>query len=154
IEFSGASSPVLPLPLSVIRTPYQFYLSVHTILASFTHAHTLSNSSTKILKYRMQLLSIAQTLTQITSQLESLSIAMSDKASKDSKVISLTKFAPDDYHLWAAQSEATFIVHKVWEIITGTEQNPSPTIPDDGSSVADTDVNAAITSTMRKKIAS
>jgi hypothetical protein len=79
---------------------------------------------------------------------------MSDKASKDSKVITLTKFAPDDYHLWAAQSEATFIVHKVWEIVIGTEQSPGPAIPDDGSSVADTDVNAAITSTMRKKIAS
>ena len=38
-----SSSPVLPLPLAVIRTPHQLHFSAYTILA-LLHAHTLSNS--------------------------------------------------------------------------------------------------------------
>jgi hypothetical protein len=51
------------------------------------------------------------------------------------KPISLTKLSPEDYQLWAVQSEATFTVHNVWDIVNGLEPKPIP-IPADGNEVA------------------
>jgi gag-polypeptide of LTR copia-type len=43
-----------------------------------------------------------------------------------SKTIHLTDMAPDSYRLWAAQTEATFSVHGVWDIVTGERLRPDP----------------------------
>ena len=40
------------------------------------------------------------------------------------KTIRLTALKPEDYRLWAAQSEATFRVHGVLDIVLGREPIP------------------------------
>jgi hypothetical protein len=82
---------------------------------------------------------------------------MSD-SKKDIKIISLTKFAPDEYHLWAAQTESTFVVRKVWDIVVGIEQCPGPASIDDGdpevASTTGSATTAQVSSATRKKIVS
>jgi hypothetical protein len=55
------------------------------------------------------------------------------------KTISLTELTPEDYQLWAVQLEATFTVHKVWDIVNGNEPKPLP-IPENGEDIS-TDEN-------------
>jgi gag-polypeptide of LTR copia-type len=43
-----------------------------------------------------------------------------------SKTIRLTDLVPDNYRLWAAQTEATFNVHGVWDIVLGQRLRPPP----------------------------
>jgi hypothetical protein len=43
-----------------------------------------------------------------------------------SKTIRLTALVPDDYRLWAAQTEATFSVHGVWDLMLGQRVRPQP----------------------------
>src|ERR1700685_1210484 len=46
-----------------------------------------------------------------------------------SKTIRLTELAPDSYRLWAAQTEATFTVQGVWDIVVGERlrhDHPAP----------------------------
>ena len=42
------------------------------------------------------------------------------------KIIRLTELAPENYRLWASQSEATFRAYGVLDIVLGREPNPSP----------------------------
>ena len=46
-----------------------------------------------------------------------------------SKTIRLTELAPDSYRLWAAQTEATFTVHGVWDIVVGERLRPDQPAP-------------------------
>jgi hypothetical protein len=50
-----------------------------------------------------------------------------------SKTIRLTALVPDDYRLWAAQTEATFSVHGVWDLVLGQRLRPQPDAPPSGN---------------------
>jgi hypothetical protein len=45
-------------------------------------------------------------------------------AEKREKTIRLTDLHPENYRLWVAQSESTFRVHGVLDIVLGRELNP------------------------------
>jgi len=73
------------------------------------------------------------------------------------KTISLTELTPDDYQLWAVQCEATFAVHKVWDIVNGNEAKPIPPSENDEDVSSDDNVSdadlAQYPASTRKKIA-
>jgi len=72
------------------------------------------------------------------------------------KTIRLTGLIPKNYRLWASQSEATFRVYGVLDIVLGHEANPSPeraasSTPSENTP-ADHDAEPPITAAQRKLI--
>jgi gag-polypeptide of LTR copia-type len=57
-----------------------------------------------------------------------------DNTYKLEKTITLNKLKPNEYRLWAIQTEATFEVHKCLDIVLGNEPNPTP-VDDDGTPI-------------------
>ena len=47
------------------------------------------------------------------------------KSATEKKIIKLRDLLPANYRLWAAQSEATFDVHDVLDIVLGRELRPA-----------------------------
>jgi gag-polypeptide of LTR copia-type len=71
---------------------------------------------------------------------------MADENNKlDSKPISLKSFNFTEYFSWAPHAEIAFKLNKCWDIVNGTELNPTPTPNPDGAP-------AAITSEIHYKI--
>lgn len=72
------------------------------------------------------------------------------------KTIRLTGLHPDNYRLWAAQSESTFRVHGVLDIVLGREPNPERAVlstpSDESSSDADVAQARPVTAAQRKAI--
>src|SRR5438045_1773042 len=72
------------------------------------------------------------------------------------KTIRLTALKPENYRLWVAQSESTFRVHGVLDIVLGREPNPEraglSTSSDDSSGDADVAQERPITAAQRRSI--
>ena len=69
----------------------------------------------------------------------------------EKKTIKLKELQPSNYRLWAAQSESTFEIHGVLDIVLGREPHPYPTqaaTPSD-----DSDGPAALTVAQRRSVA-
>ena len=71
---------------------------------------------------------------------------MADENNKlDSKTISLKLFKVEEYFSWAPHAEIAFKLHKCWDIVNGTELDPTPPPNTD-------DTPAAITAELQSKI--
>lgn len=64
---------------------------------------------------------------------------MADENNKsDSKAISLKPFKLEEYFWWASHAEITFKLHECWDIVNGTELNPTHPPNSDGTPAATT----------------
>jgi hypothetical protein len=72
------------------------------------------------------------------------------------KTIRLTALRPENYRLWVAQSEFTFRVHGVLDIVLGREPNPERAVlstpSDESSGDADAAQERPITAAQRRSI--
>ena len=67
---------------------------------------------------------------------------MSDEhTDRKSEKTTLATLKPSDFRLWVSQAEATFAVYNCYDIVTGVENDPTPTNSDN------------ITLALRKQIA-
>ena len=71
---------------------------------------------------------------------------------KIEKIVNLKTFKPDEYLIWKAQTEATFRVHGLLQLVKGEEQHPHPNADDTSMQTDDTDNDSELSEQIKRQI--
>src|SRR5579862_8502039 len=69
---------------------------------------------------------------------------------KIEKIVNLKTFKPDEYLIWKAQTEATFHVHGLLQLVKGEEQHPHPNADDTSMQTDDTDNDSELSEQIKR----